>query len=169
MNKIEQLRDEQIEKMIVELQNELEHRKTSVNNCYQGHYAYNVINRTKNTAMVVTLYYCVKEAKEDPKYLICDTIQIERYIDRDCFKNDHFNEFVTRVDKFDNVYAKKTEFAKFKQLDGEFYENILAMVNTQQKRTEDLYNQYVQDNYDIRNKFGREVGDIINEKLNINI
>ena len=165
MDKIEQLRDEQIEKMIVELQNELERRKTSVNNCYQGHYAYNVINRTKNTAMVVTLYYCVKEAKEDPKYLICDTIQIEKY--KDDFKNK--NEFVTQVDKLDHVYVKKIEFAKFKQLNGEFYENILAMVNTQQKRTEDLYNQYVQDNYDIRNKFGREVGDLINEKLNINI
>ena len=165
MDKIEQLRDEQIEKMIVELQNELEHRKTSVNNCYQGHYAYNVINRTKSSVAVVTLYYCVKEAKEDPKYLICDTIQIEKY--KDDFKNK--NEFVTQVDKLDNVYVKKIEFAKFKQLNGEFYENILAMVNTQQKRTEDLYNQYVQDNYDIRNKFGREVGDLINEKLNINI
>jgi hypothetical protein len=165
MDKIEQIRDEQIEKMIVELQKELEHRKTSVNNCYQGHYAYNVINRTKNTAMVVTLYYCVREAKEDPKYLICDTIQIERY--RDDFKNK--NEFVTRVDKLDNVYVKKIEFAKFESLNGEFYENILAMVNTQQKRAEDLYNQYVQDNNDIRNKFGREVGDLINEKLNINI
>ena len=165
MDKIEQLRDEQIEKMIVELQKELEHRKTSVNNCYQGHYAYNVINRTKSSAMVVTLYYCVGESKDDPKYLICDSIQIERY--RDDFKNK--NELVTRVDKFDNVYVKKTEFAKFKQLNGEFYEKLLAMVNTQQKRTDDLYNQYVQDNYDIRNKFGREVGDLINEKLNINI
>ena len=168
MDKIEQIRDEQIEKMIVELQNELERRKTSVDMCYQGHYAYNVINRTKNSAAVVTLYYCVKEAKEDPKYLICDTIQIEKY--KDDFKNDHFkNEFVTRVDKFDNVYVKKTEFAKFEQLNGEFYENILAMVNTQQIRCDDLYNQYVKDNYDIRNKFGREVGDLINEKLNINI
>lgn len=165
MDKIEQIRDEQIEKMIVELQKELERRKTAVDNCYQGQYAYNVINRTKNTAMVVTLYYCVREAKDDPKYLICDSIQIERY--RDDFKNK--NEFVTRVDKFDNVYVKKIEFAKFESLNGEFYENILAMVNTQQRRAEDLYNQYVQDNYDIKNKFGREVGDLINEKLNINI
>ena len=86
-----------------ELQKELERRKTAVDNCYQGHYAYNVINRTKNTAMVVIMYYCVREAKDDPKYLICDTIQIERY--RDNFKNK--NELVTRVDKFDNVYVKK--------------------------------------------------------------
>jgi hypothetical protein len=163
MNKIEQLRDEQIEKMIVELQKELERRKTSIDNCYQGHYAYNVINRTKSSAMVVTLYYCVGESKDDPKYLICDSIQIERY------KDDFKNEFVTRVDKFDHVYINKMEFAKFESLNGEFYENILAMVNTQQKRAEDLYNQYVQDNNDIRNKFGREVGDLINEKLNINI
>lgn len=163
MNKIDQLRDEQIEKMIVELQKELERRKTSIDNCYQGHYAYNVINRTKSSAMVVTLYYCVGESKDDPKYLICDSIQIEKY--KDDFKND----FVTRVDNFDHVYINKIEFAKFKPLNGEFYENILAMVNTQQKRAEDLYNQYVQDNNDIRNKFGREVGDIINEKLNINI
>ncbi len=163
MNKIEQLRDEQIEKMIVELQNELERRKTSVDNCYQGHYTYNVINRTKISAMAVDMYYCVGESKDDSKYLICDSIHIERY------KDDFKNEFVTRVDKFDHVYVSKMEFAKFKQLDGEFYENILAMVNTQQKRAEDLYNQYVQDNNDIRNKFGREVGDIINEKLNINI
>jgi uncharacterized protein YejL (UPF0352 family) len=163
MNKIDQLRDEQIEKMIVELQKELERRKTSIDNCYQGHYAYNVINRTKSSAMVVTLYYCVGESKDDPKYLICDSIQIERY------KDDFKNEFVTRVDKFDHVYINKMEFAKFESLNGEFYENILAMVNTQQKRAEDLYNQYVQDNNDIRNKFGREVGDLINEKLNINI
>ena len=167
MNKIEQLRDEQIEKMIVELQNELERRKTSVDMCYQGHYAYNVINRTKNSAAVVTLYYCIGEPKEDPKYLICDTIQIEKY--RDSFDKDNFNEFVTRVDKFDNVYVKKTEFAKFDQLNGEFYKKILAMVNTQQTRCDDLYNQYVRDSFDIRNKFGREVGDLINEKLNINI
>ena len=163
MNKIDQLRDEQIEKMIVELQKELERRKTSIDNCYQGHYAYNVINRTKSSAMIVTLYYCVGESKDDPKYLICDSIQIERY------KDDFKNEFVTRVDNFDHVYINKIEFAKFKPLNGEFYENILAMVNTQQKRAEDLYNQYVQDNNDIRNKFGREVGDLINEKLNINI
>jgi hypothetical protein len=163
MNKIDQLRDEQIEKMIVELQKELERRKTSIDNCYQDHYAYNVINRTKSSAMVVTLYYCVGESKDDPKYLICDSIQIERY------KDDFKNEFVTRVDKFDHVYINKMEFAKFESLNGEFYENILAMVNTQQKRAEDLYNQYVQDNNDIRNKFGREVGDLINEKLNINI
>lgn len=163
MDKIEQIRDEQIEKMIVELQKELERRKTSVDNCYQGHYAYNVINRKRNTAMVVTMYYCVAEAKDDPKYLICDSIQIEKYID------DFKNEFVTRVDKFNDVYVKKIEFAKFEPLNGEFYENILAMVNTQQKRTDDLYNQYVQGNYDIRNKFGREVGNLINEKLNINI
>ena len=167
MDKIEQIRDEQIEKMIVELQKELERRKTSVDNCYQGHYAYNVINRTKKSAAVVTMYYCVKEAKEDPKYLICDTIQIEKY--RDSFDKDNFNEFVTRVDKLDNVYVKKTEFAKFDQLDGGFYENILAMVNTHQTRCDDLYNQYIQDNYNIRNKFGREVGDLINKKLNINI
>jgi hypothetical protein len=167
MNKIEQLRDEQIEKMIVELQKELEHRKTSVNNCYQGHYAYNVINRTKNSAMAVTLYYCVGESKDDPKYLICDSIQIERY--RDSFDKENFNEFVTRVDKFDNVYVSKMEFAKFESLNGEFYKNILAMVNTQQTRYDDLYNQYVRDSYNIRNKFGREVGDLINEKLNINI
>lgn len=167
MDKIEQLKDEQIEKMIVELQKELERRMTSVDNCYQEHYAYNVINRTKSSAMVVTLYYCVGESKDDPKYLICDSIQIERY--RDCYDKNNFNEFVTRVDKFDNVYVKKTEFAKFEQLNGEFYKKILAMVNTQQTRYNDLYNQYVQDSFDIRNKFGREVGDIINEKLNINI
>lgn len=163
MDKIEQLRDEQIEKMIVELQKELEFRKTSIDNCYQGHYAYNVINRKRNSAMVVVMYYCVKEAKDDPKYLICDSIQIERYID------DFKNEFVTRVYKFDDVYVKKIEFAKFEQLNGEFYENILAMVNTQQKISEDLYNQYVQEDNDIKNKFGREVGNLINEKLNINI
>ena len=167
MDKIEKLKDEQIEKMIVELQKELERRKTSVDNCYQGHYAYNVINRTKSSATVVTLYYCIGESKDDPKYLICDSIQIERY--RDTFDKDNFNEFVTRVDKFDNVYAKKTEFAKFKQLDGEFYKKILAMVNTQQTRYDDLYNQYVRDSFDIKNKFGREVGDLINEKLNIYI
>ena len=132
MNKIDQLRDEQIEKMIVELQKELERRKTSIDNCYQGHYAYNVINRTRSSAMVVTLYYCVGESKDDPKYLICDSIQIERY------KDDFKNEFVTRVDKFDHVYINKMEFAKFESLNGEFYENILAMVNTQQKRAEDL-------------------------------
>jgi uncharacterized protein YejL (UPF0352 family) len=167
MNKIDQLRDEQIEKMIVELQKELERRKTSIDNCYQGHYAYNVINRTKSSAMVVTLYYCVGESKDDPKYLICDSIQIERY--RDSFDKENFNEFVTRVDKFDNVYVSKMEFAKFESLNGEFYKNILAMVNTQQTRYDDLYNQYVRDSYNIRNKFGREVGDLINEKLNINI
>ena len=76
---------------------------------------------------------------------------------------------MTRVDKLDNVYVEKTEFAKFKQLNGDFYENILAMVNTQQIRFDNLYNQYVKNNNDIRNKFGREVGDLINEKLNINI
>lgn len=164
---LQQYKTEEIEQVIRDLQNELDRRNEKID--YTGQYVYDIRDSRidddveQSSRITIDLMLCVGNNENDNYYVVCNIISVEKET------NENNGEVTFRADIYNGIHIKRSEFATYRKLDSDIYNQLLPLITTQNTKVDKAYKKYQEQYRVLRDIYGNQAGKIVKEKLGIEI
>jgi hypothetical protein len=164
---LQKYRTDEIEQVIRDLQKELSRRNEQSD--FTGQYVYDVREQSIDDEVeqiyrtTVDMMLCVGNNECDDDYLVCNIITVYKET------NENTGETTISVELYNGVHVKKREFARYRQLDGDIFQKLIKIADTQYVKVDRVYQNYRKQDRAIRNCYGAQAVKIIGEKLGLDI
>lgn len=163
---LQQYETDEIKQLIRDLQNELDRRKKVD---YTGKYVYDVRDSRidddveQSSRITVDLMLCVGNDECDSYYVVCNIISVEKET------NENTGETTIKADLYNGIHVKRSNFATYRKLDSDIYNQLLPLIKTQNVKVDKAYKKYQEQYRVLRDSYGNQASKIISNKLGIDI